>query len=105
PEPDTAIHIGLTPNRADAMSHLGVARDVCAWLTHHRSGSYEVKLPPHPLPETGRVPEIKVHIQSPEACARYTGIRISGVRVGPSPKWLQRRLHSIGVRSINNVVD
>ncbi len=104
-EPDTAIHIGLTPNRSDAMSHIGVARDVCAYLTHHRGKHYEVRRPAVALPaKTGNI-DINVTIDAPEACARYMGISLSGVKVGESPKWLQQRLKTIEVRSINNVVD
>lgn len=105
PEPDFAIHIGLTPNRSDAMSHIGVARDVCAYLSHHNGKSYRVNLPSFELPEKTASENIIVTIQAPEACPRYTGICISGVKVGPSPEWLQLRLQTIGVRSINNVVD
>jgi phenylalanyl-tRNA synthetase beta chain len=106
PETDYAIHIGLTPNRTDAMSHIGVARDVCAYLTHHKGKAYTVKLPAIELPAKGaETVNFKVSIEAPAACARYTGIALSGVQVGPSPQWLQARLHTIGIRSINNIVD
>lgn len=106
PDADQVIHIGLTPNRSDAMSHIGVARDVCAYLTHHKGRKYEVLMPPTMLPEKCKdLLEIKVNIKAPDACPRYTGICISGIKVAPSPEWLQRRLTAIGVRSINNVVD
>ncbi len=106
PEPDYAIHIGLTPNRSDAMSHIGVARDVCAYLTHHRGVSYHSKLPDITLPAKGEATlDIQVHVKAPEACARYCGIGIAGVKVSESPAWLQQKLRTIGVRSINNVVD
>lgn len=104
-EPDTAIHIGLTPNRSDAMSHLGVARDVCAYLTHHKGKTYTVKLPEISLPAKNGKIDINVTIDAPEACARYMGLSLTGVQVGESPKWLQQRLKTIEVRSINNVVD
>lgn len=106
PDADKVIHIGLTPNRSDAMSHIGVARDVCAYLTHHKGGKYEVILPPMLVPIKGKdLLEIKVNIKSPEACPRYTGISIKDLKVGSSPEWLQHKLTAIGVRSINNVVD
>lgn len=105
PEADFAIHIGLTPNRSDAMSHIGVARDVCAYLTHHKGGKYEVKQPQVDLPAKTGALDIKVNIDAKEACPRYMGISITGVTIGPSPEWLQARLKTIGVRSINNVVD
>ncbi len=106
PEGDFAIHIGLTPNRTDAMSHIGVARDVCAYLTHHSGKQYTVKLPETNLPKPGGdLRDITVNIRATEACPRYTGINISGVKVAPSPEWLQQRLKTIGLRSINNVVD
>lgn len=106
PEPDYAIHIGLTPNRSDAMSHVGVARDVCAYLTHHEGNIYDVQLPVTELPQTGEAQQsVAVNISAPEACPRYTGVSISGIKVAPSPDWIQQRLKAIGVRAINNIVD
>lgn len=107
PEPDFAIHIGLTPNRSDAMSHIGVARDVCAYLTHHGGNKrYDVKLPEVNLSKpVNSKQDVTVNIQAADACPRYTGICIGNVKVAPSPEWLQQRLKTIGVRSINNVVD
>ncbi len=106
PDADYAVHIGLTPNRSDAMSHIGVARDICAYLSHHKGGSHKVNMPQVQLPETSSdAHEVKVTIEEPAACARYTGISIKGVKIEPSPSWLQQKLAAIGVRSINNVVD
>lgn len=107
PEADIAIHIGLTPNRSDAMSHIGVARDVCAYLTHHNAGKYAVKLPEVALHQDIKndALNIKVNIEAPDACLRYTGISITNIKVGPSPDWMQQRLKTIGLRSINNIVD
>jgi phenylalanyl-tRNA synthetase beta chain len=103
---DHAIHIGLTPNRSDAMSHIGVARDVCAYLTHHRGNKYSVQLPQSSLSAAGSNKfDVKVNIDAPDACPRYMGISIANVKVGASPEWLKQRLNTIGVRSINNVVD
>jgi phenylalanyl-tRNA synthetase beta chain len=105
PKTDYAIHIGLTPNRSDANSHIGVARDVCAYLTHHRGNRFVVRQPEINLKESSAAGAIKVNIQSPEACPRYVGISLRNIKVGPSPEWLQKRLQTIGVRSINNIVD
>lgn len=106
PDADTAIHIGLTPNRSDAMSHIGVARDVAAYLSYHKEGSFEVKLPEINMPEKyGDEYNIKVNVNQPEACPRYMGVTISDIKVGPSPDWLKQRLQAIGSRSINNIVD
>jgi len=106
PETDHAIHIGLTPNRSDAMSHIGVTRDVCAYLTHHKGKKYTVRQPEVNLPAKGNTSlDIKVNIEAAEACPRYTGISITNVKIGPSPEWLQQRLAAIELRPINNVVD
>ncbi len=105
PKTDTAIHIGLTPNRSDANSHIGVARDICTYLTHHNGKRAVVSLPEVELPATAQASKIKVQIAAPEACPRYAGISMSNVKVGPSPEWLQQRLQTIGLRSINNIVD
>ncbi|NDC78432.1 MAG: phenylalanine--tRNA ligase subunit beta, partial [Chitinophagia bacterium] len=106
PYSDHVISIGLTPNRSDAMSHLGVARDICAWLAHHEGlqATPRNALDGVPSPE-GKGTSMPVTVEAPEACARYTGIRISGVRVEESPEWLKRRLKAIGQRPINNIVD
>jgi phenylalanyl-tRNA synthetase beta chain len=97
---DYLIEIGLTPNRADAASHYGVARDLKAVL------SRPVTLPSvdqfaitnHQLP-------ITVEVKNQDACPRYTGLTISGITVGESPQWLKDRLQTIGIRAINNIVD
>ncbi len=104
PQTDFAIHIGLTPNRSDANSHIGVARDVCAYLTHHRGGKYGVSLPKNEIKE-GTETKVNVRIAATEACPRYAGISLRNVMVGASPEWLKARLETIGVRSINNIVD
>lgn len=97
---DTVLEIGLTPNRADAASHLGVARDLRALL----------KIP-YVLPDVSnfKVADnsrvIQVNVQDTEACPRYAGLTISGVTVADSPDWLQHRLRAIGLSPINNVVD
>lgn len=104
---ETAIHIGLTPNRSDAMSHIGVARDICAYLSHHNGAVYNVVLPDVVLAEPDNISPVSVTIQpgAEAACRRYTGITITGVTVAPSPEWLKKALQTIGVRPINNIVD
>ncbi len=106
PYTDTIFEIGLTPNRMDAMSHWGVARDVCAYLSHHDKKDIKPKIPngngfkPDQLPLT-----IDVSVENTDACPRYSGICLSGVTVRDSPPWLQQRLKAIGLRPINNIVD
>ncbi len=105
PYSDWIYEIGLTPNRMDAMSHYGVARDVCAYLTHHMAEA-KVKAPfvnAFTIDNTSL--PIRVTIENTDACPRYAGVSISGVTVGESPKWLKDRLVAIGLRSINNIVD
>ena len=102
---DDVIDIELTPNRSDAICVLGVARDLAAWYSVNRS-SIALCLPeiPEHNSKTADYP-ITVEVNNPEACPRYCGVTISGIRVGESPKWLQDRLGVIGVRAINNIVD
>ena len=106
PYTDWTFEIGLTPNRMDAMSHLGVARDVTAYLVHHDKKDYRVK---SPFSNSFKVDNtnlpIAVEIQNDNACQRYSGVSISNVQVKESPQWLQDRLRSIGQRPINNIVD
>jgi phenylalanyl-tRNA synthetase beta chain len=105
PYTDWVYEIGLTPNRMDAMSHLGVARDVCAYLSYHQKDA-KVKSPFNNSfkPDNNTLP-ITVTIENKEACQRYAGVTISGVTVKESPKWLKDRLGAIGQRPINNIVD
>ena len=105
PYSDIIYEIGLTPNRIDAMSHLGVARDVCAYLTHHDKKELKPVLPATPFKTDNQSLKISVVIENKEACKRYSGVCLSNIKVQPSPEWLQRRLKSIGLRPINNIVD
>ncbi len=98
---DSILDIAITPNRADATSHIGVARDLCA-LQNVPINHPEVTIPPDGGEATQH---IKVDIQCPELCRRYAAMIVTGVKVGPSPIWLKQRLEAIGLRSINNVVD
>ncbi|RYY00079.1 MAG: phenylalanine--tRNA ligase subunit beta, partial [Gammaproteobacteria bacterium] len=105
PYSDVIYEIGLTPNRMDAMSHWGVARDVCAYLTHHDGIDAKPVLPQTAFKVDQSLLDINVIVEAGEACRRYSGVCITGVTVGESPKWLQERLKAVGVRPINNIVD
>jgi phenylalanyl-tRNA synthetase beta chain len=109
---DHVFEIGLTPNRADAASHFGVARDLSAVLladelqTNPLAEHKPAALPPaNAFADDLKESPIKVELENPEACIRYSGIFINGISVKTSPDWLQNRLKAIGLRSINNVVD
>ncbi len=106
-ETDYIYEIGLTPNRADAASHIGSARDLVAGLNRYfKTRSYALKLPSvddfkvdnHDL-------DIDVVVEDQQACPRYSGITLKDIQVKESPEWLKTRLNSIGIRPINNVVD
>jgi phenylalanyl-tRNA synthetase beta chain len=105
PYSDVIYEIGLTPNRMDAMSHWGVARDVCAYLTHHDKKEQKPVIPQTAFKVDKASLPIKVTIENNQACKRYSGVCIAGVKVQESPKWLQQRLKAIGLRPINNIVD
>ncbi len=97
---DYMYEIGLTPNRADAVSHLGTARDIAAFL---KIGIIKPDISAFKVDNTDRV--IDVVVENEQASPRYAGLTISGIEVKESPQWLKERLAVIGVRSINNVVD
>lgn len=102
---DWIYEIGLTPNRMDAMSHLGVARDVVAYLNYHDKKNISVASPLGKSFSTEKkTSPINVEIIH-EACKRYAGVTIEGITVKESPDWLKKRLQSIGLKPINNVVD
>ncbi|MBI5067445.1 MAG: phenylalanine--tRNA ligase subunit beta [Deltaproteobacteria bacterium] len=98
---DVLLEVNVTPNRPDCLSHIGVAREVAALLGR------EVRHPASRLAEAGAPAAslARVRIDAPERCARYAARVVEGVRIGPSPGWLARRLEACGVRSISNVVD
>jgi phenylalanyl-tRNA synthetase beta chain len=101
---DQVLVIGLTPNRIDAASHFGVARDLAAFLNLKQPVSLKKpSVDNFSIDNNNRV--IDVIIENEEACPRYSGITITGVTVKPSPEWLQNRLKAIGLNPINNVVD
>lgn len=108
---DVVYEIGLTPNRADATNHLGVARDLLAWLRQNENPAATLRLPAAPAIQSAIRTEasgqsaIDVAVENTEACPRYTGVLIRGVEVKESPDWLKNRLLAVGQRPINNVVD
>lgn len=106
-EKDFIFEIGLTPNRADAASHYGVARDLAAILNCKNNNS-EARAQMHKvmeLPPASNLNKIDIVIENAEACKRYSGLVISGVTVKESPQWLKNYLNAIGLRPINNIVD
>jgi phenylalanyl-tRNA synthetase beta chain len=103
---DWVYDIGLTPNRMDAMSHWGVAKDVCAYLSHHDKKELKPKLPySNSFKTDNKTLPIRVTVENTKACERYSGVSISGILSGDSPLWMRQRLKAIGLRSINNIVD
>lgn len=113
-ESDSIFEIGLTANRGDAASHIGTARDVSALLNRpfRQAGAgeamrflpNELLLDKTPKPQPTGAPSFKIEIDR-ETCLTYTGILIEGIKIAPSPDWLKRRLTSVGLSSINAVVD
>ena len=104
-ESDWLIEVDITANRADALSHWGVARDLYAWLKQngyetslHRPDCEKFKVDNHDLP-------IEVSIENQEACKRYACVSVTGCEVKESPEWLKNKLTTIGLRPINNIVD
>ena len=104
-ESDWLIEVDITANRADALSHWGVARDLYAWLKQngyetslHRPDCEKFKVDNHDLP-------IEVTIENQEACKRYACVSVTGCEVKESPEWLKNKLNTIGLRPINNIVD
>lgn len=103
--PDVVFEIGLTPNRSDAMGHIGVARDLKAFLNHHRNSELSITWPILKNYNVIDKQEVTVSITDPENCSRYCSAVIENVSVGESPEWLKIALQSIGLHPINNVVD
>lgn len=103
---DFLIEIGLTPNRMDGQSHLGVAKDVCAWLTYHTGRKAEVVSPVgNELVVDDQSMPFRVEVKDSTLAARYSGVTISDIAVEPSPEWMQNKLKVLGLRPVNNVVD
>ncbi|MCF8226798.1 MAG: phenylalanine--tRNA ligase subunit beta [Bacteroidales bacterium] len=104
-EKDTVFEIGLTPNRIDAASHIGTARDIMAYLKHDGQNA-ELRIPPiDSFKQDNNSLPVEVSVENPEACPRYSGITLTSLKVRKSPEWLQNRLKSIGLVPINNIVD
>lgn len=102
---DWLVEVDITPNRADACSHYGVARDLYAWLVRngyktslHRADVSAFAVDNHDM-------DIDVVVENAEACPRYCAVTLTGCDVKESPEWLQQRLRAIGLRPINNIVD
>jgi len=107
-ESDTLLEVAITPNRADATSHIGVARDLVAAINNREKQHERITLTlpsvDHFKVDNTSLP-ISVEIENPEACQRYSGITINGIQVKESPAWLRDRLKAVGLRPINNIVD
>ena len=102
---DIVFEIGLTPNRSDAMGHIGVARDLITVL-NHRGAKLQMCLPSVKAFEVeSTTKNISVELKDTKLCPRYSGVSISGIKVANSPDWLQNRLRAIGLTPVNNVVD
>ena len=104
-ECDEVFEIGLTPNRADAMSHMGVARDLRAGLLQKGITSELITPSVSKLKVEKRTLKIDVKVENEKLAPRYCGVTISGIMVKPSPSWLQNRLKAIGLTPKNNIVD
>ena len=103
---DTRIVVDVTPNRGDLLSHWGVARELAANGRHDMRLDISADLLERVrMVDPAKAGRISIRIDDAELCARYIGVSIEGVRIGPSPEWLASRLRAIGARPINNVVD
>jgi phenylalanyl-tRNA synthetase beta chain len=101
---DFVLEVDLTPNRIDSASHIGIARDISAYLAQKEDISYTVP-DVNSFKSDNQNLAISVVVENQEACPRYAGLTISGVTVQASPQWLQNRLKAIGQNPINNIVD
>lgn len=105
-EDDYQIEIGLTPNRADAMGHIGVARDLIASLNYHKDAGLKLQMASiDNFKVQNTTLPIAISVENSDLCPRYMGTTLKNVKVKPSPAWLQKRLRAIGLSPINNVVD
>ena len=104
-ESDIVFDIGLTPNRSDAMGHIGVARDLLTVLNHQGNKLQMCKPSTNNFKVDNTNRTIDVEVADHEICPRYSGLSISGIKVAMSPKWLMSKLKAIGIAPTNNVVD
>lgn len=104
-ETDVIYDIGLTPNRSDATSHLGVAKDLLAYYRYHGQEDSVIKYPDTAVETTDDLAVVEVDVKDGVGCPRFSGVTIGDLKIGAAPEWMQRRLRAIGVRPINNVVD
>lgn len=104
-ESDFVIEVDITPNRSDACSHYGVARDLYAWLLQNGKQTALRRPSDEAFAVDNHDLDIDVVIENTEACPRYTAVTVKGVTVKESPEWLQNKLRTIGLRPINNIVD
>jgi len=102
---DFVLEVDITPNRADACSHFGVARDIYAYLVQNGCNAQLTKPSVDGFKIDNHDLDIDVVVENSEACPRYAGVTIKGITVKESPEWMQNRLRAIGVRPINNIVD
>ena len=102
---DYVLEVDITPNRADACSHYGVARDLYAYLVQNGKATGLKKPSVDAFAVENHDLDIRVTVENAEACPRYAGVSVKGVTVKESPEWLQNKLRIIGLRPINNVVD
>ncbi|MDE5662220.1 MAG: phenylalanine--tRNA ligase subunit beta, partial [Muribaculaceae bacterium] len=102
---DFVLEVDLTPNRIDAASHFGVARDIAAALTGRGIAATEARRPEAAEITSDGGKGIDVRVEATDGVVRYCGLTFEGVKVGPSPEWLAKRLSTIGLHPINNVVD
>jgi phenylalanyl-tRNA synthetase beta chain len=96
---DTVLVLGITPNRPDCLSHIGIAREAASCF------GQKLRLPESPLQEGSEAIDFKISLEDPEGCPRYAARIVRGVKIAPSPLWMQLRLSAVGVRAISNVVD
>jgi phenylalanyl-tRNA synthetase beta chain len=102
---DFCIEIGLTPNRSDAMSHFGVARDVFAALSFKKQNVEFIDCKTDSITSEVKDKTFSVEIENPELCSRYSAVYLTDIKINDSPTWLKNRLKCIGLEPINNVVD
>lgn len=103
---DTVLEIGITPNRTDALSHIGVARDLMAAFSFRNKMNVSYTVPKYErIKSAKRKLPVKIEITNNSQCKRYSGVVLRNVSVGKSPDWLQNRLQAIGIKPHNNVVD